>query len=495
VTFLLARVPGVAAYFSGADTYPRTVQPRSNERQMIYVNVDALAPGQDAFDSTMAHEFQHLLHFARCPQQETWVDEGSSELASRVDGFPTPSPQAFAGRPDVQLTAWSTGPPDQVRHYQAAYLFLRYVAERYGGWETLRQLLGPCLRGEDLFSAFLRQRGEAEGFDDLFADWTVANLVDDTAVGDGRYGYADAGGNAGPDGTRGLKVQPTATAALGQPLQGAPPQFAADYVELPPGATTGSFSGAADVPLVAAQADSPGGLWWSNRGDNVDTRLTRRLDLRGVDHATARFRAWYDVEDQYDYVYLSGSRDGGATWTVLAGQAATAANAVGNGLGPGWTGTSGGGATPTWIDEQVDLGPLVGSDALLRFDYVTDQAYNGGGFALADFAVPELGLSEPGAVDGPWSAEGWLRVDAPEPQPWQLRLVQWLPAGLAVTPVPVDAAGQATFGLDPSASRGALVVAPTAPRTLSPANYSVSVSTVAFVSHEDHRADAQEYRE
>ncbi len=103
VVFLLGRVPGVAGYFSGADTYPPVVHPRSNDREMIYVNVDALGPGQDEFDGIMAHEFQHLLHYARCPGQETWVDEGSSELAARVDGYAGTAPVAFSARPGIQL--------------------------------------------------------------------------------------------------------------------------------------------------------------------------------------------------------------------------------------------------------------------------------------------------------------------------------------------------------------------------------------------------------
>jgi hypothetical protein len=462
VVFLLGRVPGVAGYFSGADTDPPIVHPRSNDREMIYVNVDALQPGQDTFDSIMAHEFQHLLHYARCPGQETWVDEGSSELASRVDGYDGTSPQAFAARPGVQLTTWASAQPDELaRHYQAAYLFLRYVAERYGGWDALPPLLQPCLRGPTLFERFLQQQGSSEHFDDLFADWTVANLVGDPSVGDGRYGYA-----GGPS-----RLALTGTAEVGQPFESTPMQYAADYVELPVSAGHADFAGDPTVAVLGAPDATGGGMWWSNRADDLDSRLTRRLDLRRVTAATAHFRAWYDVEQRFDYVYVSGSVDGGATWRMLAGRASTPDDSVGNGFGEGWTGTSGGGGTPTWVDEQVDLSPLVGHDALLRFEYVTDQAYNGGGFALADFAVPELDLNEPGAVEGSWSADGWVRVDGPLPEHWQVRLVRWLDGGVAVDAQPVGADGRASFPLDPSARREVLVIAPTALRTLEPGRY------------------------
>jgi hypothetical protein len=88
--------------------------------------------------------------------------------------------------------------------------------------------------------------------------------------------------------------------------------------------------------------------------------------------------------------------------------------------------------------------------------------------------VPQLGLLEPGAFDGVWSAEGWVRVDAPVPQRWNLRLVRWTPSGVSVEPIGVALDGTATFPLDASATRSVLVVTPTAPRTLLPGGYSLS---------------------
>jgi immune inhibitor A len=445
IVLLLGNVPGVAAYFSSADAYPRAINPRSNEHDMIYVNLNALRPGQAGFDSTLTHEFQHMVHFARCPNQEGWVDEGTSELAMRVAGYDGTPPLAFASQPDVQLNAWSTQPLDLTRHYQAAYLFMRYVAERGGGWDALPSLLSTCARGENLFSAFLASHPIAPDVDSLFADWTVANLVQDKSVADGRYGYALGDFHASP----------TGTASRETPFLGAVPPFTGDV----------------SVPLLAAPID-PGGVWWSNRGDALDSRLTRQIDLSGVDAATLQFRAWYDLEDQFDFVYLTASRDGGKTWQVLSGQHTQSDQATGNNYGVGWTGSSGSG----WVDEQVDLTPLVGSTVLLRFEYVTDQSYNAQGFALEDLRIPQLGIDEPGAVDGKWTPEGWVRVDAPVPERWNLRLVRWTPSGVAVDPIAVGSDGSANFSLDATASRSTLVVTTTAPRTLQAGDYSIAVA-------------------
>lgn len=464
IVFLLAGVPGVAAYFSGADASPRAVNPRSNERDIIYVNVDALRPGGPGFDATMAHEFQHMVQFARCPMQETWIEEGAAELASRVAGYSGPRLRQFVARPDVQLTQWTDVPGEVSRHYQAAYLFLRYAAERGGGFGALPELVASrCARGGELFSSFLAERGgwPAPDFDRLFADWTVANLVDDTTAEGGRFGYA------GED----LNVSVTAAASAGLPLEGRVPQYAANYIELPTGGASVSFTGDTTVPLIPAS--EPGrGVWWSNRADSLDTRLTRWLDLRGVTEATARFRVWYDIESRFDFAYLVASQDGGRTWQTLAGRYTIADDALGNAFGVGWTGVSGGGATPEWLDEEVDLTPYAGSEVLLRFEYVTDQGYNARGFAMAGFEVPAIGLAD-AAADGAWQPEGWVWVDAPVPQAWHLRLVRWTDEGLRVDEVPVAVDGTAWAWVDDATRRAVLVVAPTAVRTIEPATYTL----------------------
>ena len=188
----------------------------------------------------------------------------------------------------------------------------------------------------------------------------------------------------------------------------------------------------------------------------MDTRLTREVDLSSLSEATLRFQAWYDLENQFDFVYLSASRDGGRTWQVLPGRNTVADKATGNNYGVGWTGSSG----ADWVDEEVELTPFAGSDVLLRFEYVTDQSYNGQGFALRNVSIPELDLDEPGAAEDAWTAEGFVRIDGPIPERWNLRLVRWTPQGTFVDRLGVALDGTATFPLDPTATRQTLVDRP-----------------------------------
>jgi hypothetical protein len=339
---------------------------------------------------------------------------------------------------------------------------LRYVAERAGGWDALPVLFASCARGEVLFSAFLRQQPIAPDLESLFTEWTVANLLQDPSVADGRFAYANSSFHA----------VVTGSASAETPFLGSVPQFAANYLDLPSGTGQVTFSGDTSVPLLGAPPEE-GGLWWSNRGDSLDVRLSRRIDLAGVTEATLHFQAWYDLEDQFDFVYLSASTDGGQRWYVLPGLQSTRDDATGNNYGAGWTGST----HFSWVGEEVDLTPFAGAEVMLRFDYVTDQSYTGQGFAFKDVRIPQRGPTERIRMDDPtWTAEGWVRVDAPIPEPWNLRQIRWTPSGVQVDPIPVGPDGRARFDLDETATRSVLVIAPTAQRTILPANYSVSIT-------------------
>src|SRR5207237_9524744 len=134
----------------------------------------------------------------------------------------------------------------------------------------------------------------------VLSDWTVANFLQDPSVGDGRYAYAGGGFHTA------LTGRATQQAAF----LGSVPQYAADYVDLPTAAGVVSFTGDASVALLPVAVDT-NGVWWSNRGDSLDSRLTRRVDLTGVDQATLNFSVWYDLEEHFDFVYLSASTDNG----------------------------------------------------------------------------------------------------------------------------------------------------------------------------------------
>jgi hypothetical protein len=219
---------------------------------------------------------------------------------------------------------------------------------------------------------------------------------------------------------------PAATLDGFQEGEGTVHQFAADYIELDPpqGDAVFTFDGMDAVGAIANEPYSGAGQWWSNRGDSIDATLTREFDLTDVESATLRFRAWYDIEEHWDYAYVMASTDGGDTWRILPGQHTTEENPLGLSYGPGYTGRSGGGDEPSWVDEEVDLTPVAGQETLLRFEYVTDEGVNLDGLAIDDIEIPELGFLDDAESDGAWQAEGFLRLTGPMDQSFVVQVIE-----------------------------------------------------------------------
>ena len=84
LNILNARLKGVAGYFSSTDEYPAGVQPRSNQREIIYVNSLNVPPGGANYDQVLAHELQHAIHWNADASEDTWINEGLAELSSSI---------------------------------------------------------------------------------------------------------------------------------------------------------------------------------------------------------------------------------------------------------------------------------------------------------------------------------------------------------------------------------------------------------------------------
>ncbi len=474
ITVLSARVPGVRGYFSDVDTYPRSAVPWSNGREMVYLNSQALQPGTAGYDSTLAHESAHLMHHRLRGSDDAWVSEGVAELFMRLAGYATSGgDRAFRSRPDTQLTTWSASSSDSFAHYGASYLFLSYFLPRFGGYDALPDLLRTPGRDTARFDAYLEQRGYPAGFDGAFADWAVANLVNDQGLEDGRYGYRDLDFRLADPDPSGLPLRQAGNAS----------QYSAVYISAASGSqpVTVFFTGTVAVPLLDNQPHSGSYQWWSHRGDSVDTKLTREFDLTGVsDNASLDFWAWYDLEKDFDYAAVAVSTDSGETWSTLPGASTTDANPMGNNLGHAYTGRSGGGDTPQWVRERIDLTPYVGRRILLRFEQVTDDAYNAPGFAWDDLAIPAIGFLDDAEADTGWQAEGFLRIRNEVPQGYAVRVVQRGPGGqpARVQEVPLDEARAGQLLVPPDSGQGGrltVVVVPMAPITTVLARYELAV--------------------
>ena len=490
---LNARFTGAAGYFASSNEYTREVNPYSNQHEMFFMNLDALQPGTAQYEAVLAHEFQHMIHWNLDSNEEAWLNEGASELAEEVNGFGWPSEDVarFESDPDLQLNTWTDAPADTGAHYGASYLMMRYLLDRFGS-ELLRAVVQNQSNGIASLDLVLAQRGTHMTFDDLFADWVVANALDVPHLSDGRYGYA------GID--VGVKSQ---LKVFGYPHahEGHVHQYAADYIELFPSTQAPCriiFTGTQEVKLVPTDATSGDFQWWSNRGDASHSYLQRTFDLTRVTTATLSFDLWFDIETGWDYAYVRASSDGGKTWHFLRGRFTSDYNPNGHALGPGYTGRSGApiaagqparmdDTDAVWVRETMALKPFCGQQAMIRFDYVTDDAVNKPGLCLDDLALDPLGFLddvESGADE--WQAEGFLRHDNRLPQRYIVQLVEFgqVPK---VRRLPVGSDGRGEWlieGFGGEVERALLIISAIAPVTTQTASYRLRLEQLPQASHE-----------
>ncbi|MDP7259755.1 MAG: immune inhibitor A [Anaerolineales bacterium] len=417
----------VAGYYSSTDEYSRLAHQHSNEKEMFYLNASIITLDDPGLPGTLAHEFQHMVHWANDSNEETWMNEGASVLAELLTGHSSGGFDfVFAADPDLQLNAWSEsgGGPESVPHYGAAFLFLDYFLERFGESAT-RALVAHPANGLAAMDAVLQHLGAVDALsgnpittDAVFADWVVANYLGDTSLADGRFGYSKYA--AAP------RVVPTASfGCTAPPGDMSVHQYAADYITIDcPDVTSATFSGVQRVRAVPAGPHSGDFMFWGNRQDSSDSTLTREFDLTQVSGATLTYWAWWALEENYDYAYLVVSSDGGENWQIMHTPGGTDENPSGNNLGWGYHYNSGGAAQPVWVHERVDLSAFAGERILVRFEYLTDAAVNWPGILLDDIAVPEIGYAEDFEAEaGGWDSRGWLRFDNSLPQRWLIQVV------------------------------------------------------------------------
>ena len=209
---------------------------------MFFINGRSVTPGNTAFDSVLAHEFQHMIHWHQDRNEDTWVNEGLSELASFINGY---GPSSFAGFyasvPDTQLNSWTSNPAD----YGSSFLFMAYFLQRYGE-DMMKAVVAHPQNGIVGFNTVLTEQNLPERFDDIFADFLVANYLNDPDIEDGRYGYRDFSVNT--------VVPVSRYADFPVNEQTTVYQFGADYIEiLGQGDVAGEFIGSTRVKVRSSR--------------------------------------------------------------------------------------------------------------------------------------------------------------------------------------------------------------------------------------------------
>ena len=180
----------IAGYFNPTD---QTNDITSNRKDIIFVDCNPADPNGTDVLSTVAHEFQHLIHHGvdagEYLNNGAWVDEGLSEYSEVLCGFKLRSPSRYLLHPERSLITFGTYLGDAITDYAKAALWTYYLGEKFG-LPLIQAIARDPKHSVDGVQSALTKQGITLSFDDIFANFVVANYANNINLAtDGRYGY------------------------------------------------------------------------------------------------------------------------------------------------------------------------------------------------------------------------------------------------------------------------------------------------------------------
>ena len=339
------------------DELPAQIAPGgfSNQHELITVNTSAIPtiPLSDGtFTVLLSERLYVFVADASNSSQAPWLKDASGVLFTKLLNFPDLRPNAltaFLQEPDTALNQPAAALNAAATH-GAQQLFLEYLTQRYG-FSMVRSLMRQPGSGLEAVDRVLAENqiadlvtGQPVTAKDVFADFVVANVTSSifpAAFGDGRFSYTSQTlpSNVAPGGT---PVRDQLNSSFDDQTVN---QFGTRYYFITNSQAadfTVHFEGQASTPLLPLPADSApeNRFYWSGRGENQDSTLTRSFDLRDVDKASLSYDVWYSLDSARSYGYVEVSTDDAATWKILPTALSDSANRYGLAYGPGFTGVS-----------------------------------------------------------------------------------------------------------------------------------------------------------
>lgn len=398
------------------------------------------SPRPYVYESTIAHEYQHLLHDDLDEDEESWINEGCSMYAEMLCGYDEPWGyiEQFLFTPDNSLTEWGDqGDINIIADYGAAAMFTIYLNDHFGGADFISALASNGGNGIDGLIAALAASEEFSDwdFERVFKAWRMANLVHSDEFGDGWYNYKSIDLNDPRAGElNALKIKP----GMGFTTQ----SYAFQYTWTQDGYNTGTYLlgpyGTDYLKIQGTRAGEPqklsfkfdgndnydpgwklavapaapgfsGMAWYSGASDLRDVAVVGTVDLSGMTEATLSFDTHYYIEDFWDFGFVQVSTDGGATWASLSNEHTTGDlvpegyEVIADNL-PGLTGAYSG-------SMSFDLSAYADQEVMIGFRYMTDWGYTEFGWYVDNIALNGVVIEDGDAVRSFVSLQPPIEVD------------------------------------------------------------------------------------
>lgn len=173
IFILILDIPdNIVGYF---DNKVYETLPRELRRDTIYLDANKLAFSAYLAHATLAHEFQHLIHWGHDSDEEAWIDEGLAGYAEELVGFPEADPSmvpSFLADPSINLTHWVF----EAANYGKTYLFASFLAERYGAG-LIRQIVAEPRNGILGIDDAFKSQNWIEDYAGAWRLWIAANYA------------------------------------------------------------------------------------------------------------------------------------------------------------------------------------------------------------------------------------------------------------------------------------------------------------------------------
>jgi len=168
---------------------------RSNHAEIYYVDADpgnlTTAIGLENAMLVTAHEFQHMIHWAHDWNEIVFVNEGCSEIASVVCGYPLRTQTGYLDETNIYLFQWRTYDfSKMLNDYARAARWTLYLRDQFPD-DLLKKLVdaeGNGMVGIDQALTSITP-STSRRFLDVLEDWMLANYINDPDVNPA-YAYA-----------------------------------------------------------------------------------------------------------------------------------------------------------------------------------------------------------------------------------------------------------------------------------------------------------------
>jgi len=171
----------VAGYFDPGNEYPLFANPFSNQREMFYLNINPILINSGSvtetdFYTTLAHEFQHMIHWEQKNHlknldDDTWLNEAMSEVAPTYLYVPSCERlYTYEKDPSNSLTVWN----DSVSDYGIAYMWSQYYKDQFGGTIFKEIMQQNSIGITSVNSALTTIPSNTRTFESTFYDMSIA---------------------------------------------------------------------------------------------------------------------------------------------------------------------------------------------------------------------------------------------------------------------------------------------------------------------------------